>query len=153
MRSSNFRLWVARVLIGLVLFFNLQCALLFIVKPGNFAAGFELEGIAGSVMVQGMGLLFVMWNVPYALALTHPRLRRVSLYEAIAMQAIGVLGESALLFLLPPGHPALRATAVRFIYFDAGGLLALLLAFGVSQSTRPPALKAKVLADFNPGRA
>lgn len=147
MHSSNSRLWAARILIGLVLFFNLQCALLFIGKPGNFAAGFEMEGVAGTVMVQGMGLLFLMWNVPYVLALTHPRARRVSLYEAIAMQAIGLIGESVLLFLLPPGHPALRATAARFIYFDGGGLLALLLAFWVSRSSRPLTLKARRLAD------
>jgi hypothetical protein len=75
-----------------------------------------------------MGILFLMWNVPYALAAWHPRRHRTSLLEALIMQAIGLLGETALLLLLPPGHEPLRATAMRFIFFDGFGLLLLLVA-------------------------
>ena len=119
---------IVGVLIGLVLFFNLQCALAFIGTPGLYAPGFELEGTAGRALVQGLGILFVMWNIPYLVAVWHPRKQRTALFEAIAMQATGLVGESLLLAGLPAGHPALQATATRFILFDASGLLLLCLA-------------------------
>ena len=125
---------VARVMIGVVLFFNLQCALAFIWTPGLFASGFELEGVAGSALVRGMGILFLMWNIPYLVAVYHPQKQRMALYEAIAMQAIGLLGESILLARLPSGHIALQATATRFIAFDGSGLLLLILAAIISSA-------------------
>ncbi len=132
MTGQTARLWLARALIALVTFFNLQCAAAFLLWPARFTPGFELSGTAGSAAVQGMGLLFVMWNVPYLVALTHPVRRRISLYEAVAMQAIGFLGESLLLALLPDSHPALSATVLRFMAFDGAGLLALLAALALT---------------------
>ena len=38
------RLWLARLLIGIVLFWNVQCALIFMLAPATFAPGFELSG-------------------------------------------------------------------------------------------------------------
>jgi hypothetical protein len=122
------RLWLARVLIGVVFFFNVQCALVFIQQPGAYAAGFELGGAAGDGLVRGMGILFLMWNVPYAVALSHPLRRRVSLLEAVAMQALGFFGETLLLLGLPAGHPALVDTVGRFILFDGLGLALLVTA-------------------------
>ena len=128
MREKTRKLWLARLLIGLVLLWNLECALAFLWRPGDYAPGFELAGVSGVAMVRGMGILFLMWNVPYALAAWHPGRHRTSLLEALAMQAIGLLGETALLLLLPPGHEPLRATAMRFILFDGFGLVLLLVA-------------------------
>ena len=127
------RLWAARVLIGLVFFFNVQCAIVFLATPQAYVAGFEMSGAAGESMVRSLGLLFLMWNVPYGVALWHPRRHRVSLMEAVGMQAIGLVGESFLLWSLGPSHSTLQATATRFIAFDGGGLLALILALGLSK--------------------
>ncbi len=121
------RKWLARFLIGVVLFFNVQCALVFLLTPAPYVGSFELAGIPGKMMVQGMGLLFLMWNVPYAFAVRDPILRRGSLIEAIIMQAIGVVGETVLLSSLPPEHWTLRDTALRFIGFDGSGLVLLLV--------------------------
>ena len=126
--SANGRKWLSRILIGIVLFANLQCAVLFLWNPAGYAPGFELSGAIGEAMVRAIGLLFLMWNVPYAVALWNPLKHRVSLYEAIVMQAIGVIGETLLWWKIPAGHPALEATVTRFIAFDAFGLLALLVA-------------------------
>lgn len=126
--------WIGRALIGLVFFFNVQCALAFLIAPQAFAPGFELEGPVGAGMVRGMGLLFLMWNIPYAFALVDPVKQRVSVYEAVAMQAVGFLGETLLLLTFEPGHATLRSTMLRFIAFDGGGLAALLLA---ARLTRP----------------
>lgn len=133
LQRNNVRLWVARFLIGLVTFFNLQAALLFLVHPQAYAPGFELNGAAGEAVIQGMGLLFVMWNVPYVFALFQPQRNRLSLIEAVIMQAIGVLGETTLLFLLPGQHPLIQSSVLRFIVFDGSGLVLLLLAFWLSR--------------------
>jgi hypothetical protein len=119
-------LWLARLSIGLVTLLNLQCALVFILWPQSYAPGFELSGVSGAGMLRGMGILFVMWNVPYLVALWHPAHHRLSLYEAMTMQAVGVVGESLILFTLPVGHPILGASLARFIFFDGGGLILLL---------------------------
>jgi len=129
------RLWLARVLIGQVLFFNLQCALVFLWHPGDYMAGFGLGGAAGMGMLRGLGLLFVMWNVPYVFACVHPIKYRISLIEALIMQAIGLLGETLILLYGNYQNTLIQATIKRFIMFDGMGLLLLLLAFALTRST------------------
>lgn len=120
--------WLPRLFLFPVLAWNLQCALAFVFAPQAYAPGFGLAGVPGAAAVRGMGILFLMWNVPYALALADPLRFRVSLYEAVAMQALGFAGETLLLWGLPTGFDLLRASILRFIWFDAAGLLLLLLA-------------------------
>lgn len=126
-------MWSARFLIGLVLAANLQCAAAFILTPERYLTGFGLVGVAGASAVRGMGILFLMWNVPYCVAFYQPVKRKISLYEAVVMQAVGLVGESWLLasILGTPG-PLLDALQ-RFIIFDGAGLLALLLAAWVTR--------------------
>ncbi len=111
---------------------NLQCALAFLFWPQNYVSGFELSGPLGEAMVRSMGVLFLMWNVPYAVALWNPLRYRTSLYEAVAMQTIGVVGESGIYLALPAVYAIARASIARFIFFDALGLLALLVALVIS---------------------
>lgn len=127
------RVWLARVSIGLVFAWNLQAALAFLLAPGTYAPGFELSGAPGAAMIRGLGVLFLMWNVPYAVALWHPVRQRVSLYEAAAMQAIGLIGESLILGSLGGQHPAAAASVTRFIAFDGAGLVLLALAAWVTR--------------------
>jgi hypothetical protein len=133
------KIWLARILIGLVFFFNVQCALVFLVAAPAYAPSFELGGAAGEGMVRGLGLLFLMWNVPYALALWNPARYVISLLEAVVMQAIGFFGETALLFTFSAGHPVLRASIERFMLFDGSGLALLLLAAWLVSRPRRPA--------------
>lgn len=118
-------LWIARLLIAVVVAWNLECALAFLLNPGAFAQGFELADIPGQAAVRGYAVLFVMWNIPYLVALWHPQRERVSLVEALAMQIVGVCGESLILFFLPGGHASLHTSLLRFITFDATGVLLL----------------------------
>jgi hypothetical protein len=136
------RINLARLFIGVVLLWNVQCALVFLLWPERFTAGFQLYGPAGEAMVQGMGVLFLMWNVPYTVALWNPVRHRISLYEAIAMQAIGLAGEILILFSLPGGYELASTSITRFVIFDAAGLVFLLGALAVSRSQivlSPPA--------------
>ena len=119
---------ISRILIGIVTFFNLQAAILLMIHPGDFSPGFELTGVPGDAVIQGMGLLFLMWNIPYLVALFNPVKHFVSLIEAVIMQAIGVFGETILLLTLKGEHPLLQSSVIRFIIFDGGGLLFLLIA-------------------------
>jgi len=135
-KAGSNRINLARGLIALVLFFNLQAAILFIVSPAAYTAGFEMSGLVGQKLVQGMGILFLMWNVPYIWALLHPVRNRISLISAVIMQAIGFFGESLLWISLPAGHEALNATVIRFMAFDGGGLLALIFALLITRKQR-----------------
>lgn len=130
---KDWRVWAGRLLILIVLAWNVQCALAFLIQPGLYAPAFELSGAPGEGMLRGLGVLFLMWNVPYAVALLHPLRRRVSLYEALAMQTIGLLGETLLLLTFPAGHAQMHSAVGRFVAFDAAGLVLLLAAWWVTR--------------------
>ncbi len=130
------KLWLGRILIFIVFFWNVWCAFIFLVAPAAFAAGFELSGPIGDAMVRGMGVLFLMWNVPYAVAVWHPQKHRLSMFEAVAMQAIGVLGETAIFLGLPPQHAQARLSLTRFLIFDWSGLVLLLAAAWITRRSK-----------------
>jgi len=129
--TEKSRLWLARLLIAIVTGWNLQAALVFILWPERFMHGFELTGVPGAVAVRGTGILFVMWNVPYLVALWHPRKYRVVLGIMLVMQLVGLVGECLILFTLPVGHALLNTSITRFIIFDGSGLILLLGAYWV----------------------
>jgi hypothetical protein len=130
------RLWWGRLFIGVVIFTNIQCALAFFLDPSAYILAYELSGTPGEYAIQGFGILFLMWSVPYFVAFAHPHKYRISLIEAVVMQFIGLLGESYLLFKLPSGYPNLASSILRFIVFDGLGLIFLFLAMLVT-SPRP----------------
>jgi len=111
--------------------FNVSCALAFVARPEVYAPGFEVSGGAGEILVCGMGILFLMWNVTYPLAIWHPWRYRWLFLIVIVQQAIGLAGETWMLLTLPPGHAALAVTGYRFVAFDGGGFAAMLVAFAL----------------------
>jgi hypothetical protein len=126
MKKIVLRVWAARLLIAVVVAWNLECALVFLLNPDMFAPGFELAGIPGAAAVRGFAVLFIMWNIPYLVALWRPQRHRLSLWEALAMQTVGVIGESFILLSLPAGHLALQASLLKFIAFDGSGVVLLI---------------------------
>lgn len=127
--KPNIPLLTARLLIGLVLFFNLQAAVLFYFQPEVYWRAFGLEAAVGRPVVRGFGLLFMMWNIPYFFALANPIRHRISLIEALIMQALALAGEAAILWLDGSMPPAAQETICRFILFDGAGLALLAIAF------------------------
>lgn len=119
----------SRILIAIVTFLNLQAAFQFMFAPEKYSPGFEVVGTPGDALIQGMGLLFLMWNIPYIVAIIDPDKHFTSLIEALIMQAIGVVGETALLFSLKGEHALIHESVIRFIIFDGGGLVFLIAAF------------------------
>ena len=132
-KSQNVRIahWLARVAVGLVFLFNVDCALAFIIRPASYSPGFEVSGVPGEAMVRGIGILFLMWNATYPPVLVKPDRYQVLFGVILVQQAIGFVGESWMWLTLPEGHEALQTTAQRFIIFDGFGLLAMGLSFWI----------------------
>jgi hypothetical protein len=116
-----------RAMVGIVLFFNLQCALVYLFSPTLYSTNFELTGIPGVTVIKGMAILFIMWNIPYAFALADPQKNKTSYLQACLMQMVGLIGESIISLSLPEGHMTLHVAIDRFILFDGIGLILLCL--------------------------
>ncbi len=114
-----------RIIVGAVFLMNVSCALAFILQPEKYSPGFEVAGVPGMIYVQGMGILFLMWNATYPLVLFHPIRYRALFIVVLIQQAIGFAGETWLWLALPSGHSPLRATGLRFMLFDGIGLIAM----------------------------
>jgi len=128
------RIWIARLLIGIVTAWNLQAAFIFIFSPNRFVPAYELSGAAGEAAVRGAGVLFLMWNVPYLFALQDPIRYRLALNFAVLMQFIGLIGESYILSALAVEHGVLRNSILRFIAFDGAGLVFLVAAYFLTKA-------------------
>ena len=132
-QSSNRRIWAARLLIGVVFFINVQCALQFLIWPGAYTAAYELAGPSSETIVRSFGICFLMWNATYPPAIAHPERHRVLFGVIIAQQVIGLIGESLLYANLDPSLSVLGSSIMRFIVFDAAGLICLVCAFFLSR--------------------
>lgn len=126
---STMSVWFARLAVGAVFAVNVWCALVFLFQPDVYAPGFELQGAAGNVMVQGMGILFLMWNATYPPVIWDPQKFRVLFVIVLIQQLIGVTGETWLWLNLPPGYASLSAAGWRFMLFDAAGLVVMSTSF------------------------
>ena len=131
--QTNPRIWVARVLVALVFAINVQCALQFILWPGAYTGAYQVEGASAEVMVRTVGICFLMWNATYPPIIARPDRYRVLFGVVIAQQAIGLVGESLLLATLQPGLEILASSIMRFVIFDAAGLVLLAIAFALSK--------------------
>jgi hypothetical protein len=123
--------WLARLAVGAVFLANLSAALPYLIWPRPYAAGFELEGVPGDVIVRGLGVLFLMWNATYPPVIVSPDRQRTLFAVILVQQLLGILGQLWIGAALPAGHAALRATGARFLAFDVTGLAAMGIAFGV----------------------
>ena len=124
-------IWLARIATGLVFFLNVTCAFQFIVWPDRHAPSFELQGVPGSTMVRGIGVLFLMWNATFPLVLWGPDKHLPLFGIVLAQQVIAVAGEAWMWAALPAGHGALWCSGLRFLAFDSAGLMLMSVSFGV----------------------
>ena len=93
-----------------------------------------------SALAARIVVAFLMWNATYPVVIANPRRYRAVFLIVLAQQAIGLVGETAILLGLPAGHEVLAASILRFIAFDAAGFIAMLAAFAALQ-LRPPRTK------------
>ena len=67
MESIMKRSWIRMVssgLIGLVFIINIQAGIDFFINPDHFLAAYQIDGVPGKAAISGIGLLFLMWNIP-----------------------------------------------------------------------------------------
>ena len=131
--TDDGRQWLARAALMAVLLANLSAAVPYVACPADYATAYELTGTPGEVIVRGLGILFLMWAVPFIPAILQPTRNRVAFTCVLAMQVIGLAGESLMMATLPPGHDTLSATGWRFIAFDGTGLVLLSFSYLVTQ--------------------
>jgi hypothetical protein len=136
--SNGIVIWLARAALGLVFLLNIECALAFLVQPEQYAGSFETSGIPGKVLVQSLGILFLMWNATYPPVLLRPNAQRTLFAIILLQQLIGVIGETWLWWKLPAGHPIISQTGQRFILFDGVGLLLMAAAYFLLVSKSAP---------------
>jgi len=150
--NQRFTQWLARLVVGVVFFFNVTCALAFVARPGRYAPAFEVGGVPGQVLVRGIGILFLMWNVTYLPVLFWPGRQRTLFAVILVQQAIGLAGEAWIWATLPSGHAPLRATGLRFILFDGAGLLGMGIVFWLLARAGGITLRRSRPAPARPGR-
>lgn len=121
--------WVCRICFTIVFIVNIHCAISFIVDPGPYAWNFGLRGDSGNFAVCGLGITFLMWNATYPVFIALPNRFKVVGGIVLAQQLIGLIGESLLLAYLPHASFLFAESIMRFIYFDAFGLLIMTIAF------------------------
>ena len=109
---------------------NVMCALQFIIDPADFAGAYQLSGVAGEAAVRGIGVAFLMWNATYPLFIWRPVKHRSLGVIILAQQLVGCVGETCIAMTLPAeGFELLTSSIMRFIAFDVGGLVVMLIAF------------------------
>ncbi|WP_251230975.1 hypothetical protein [Adlercreutzia aquisgranensis] len=129
--------WAVRLAYLLVFAVNVQCALSFAADPQSFVGAYQLQGAgsAGLAAVQGIGVAFLMWNCTYPAVIASPKRFFSLAVVVLVQQAVGLVGETVILLQLPAGYDVLTASVVRFIQFDAFGLVLMGTAFAWMAAT------------------
>lgn len=118
--------WAVRLTYAAVFVLNIMCAIQFVAAPASFAGAYQLSGVAGEAAVRGIGVVFLMWNATYPLFVARPRQNMALGAIVLVQQAIGCVGECAILLTLPPaGYEVLASSIARFIAFDVAGLVVM----------------------------
>lgn len=119
-----------RIAFTAVFALNVMCALQFVIAPGEFAGAYQLSGVSGEAAVRGIGIAFLMWNATYPLFIWKPSRHMALGVIILVQQLIGCIGETCILLTLPSeGHELLASSIMRFIAFDAGGFVVMLVTF------------------------
>ena len=128
-RTLAIATWAVRVCFAFVFAVNVQCALGFALTPEAYMGAYELAGVPGRVAAQGIGVAFLMWNCTYPPVIASPSRFFPLAAVVLVQQVVGLVGETVILTQLPAGYETLAASVVRFIGFDAFGLVIMGLAF------------------------
>ena len=125
--------WIARLAVLIVFALNITCAIQFILHPVESATAYGLPHTQeAGAMAAGLGVAFLMWNVTYPAVIFSPSRFRALYVVVLLQQLVGLVGESFILWRLYGaglGSGLMASGITRFIIFDAGGLVLMLVAF------------------------
>lgn len=123
---------IARFLYLCVFVSNMICIVAFIADPASYTSSYQVNGAAGAVAaIQGIGVAFAMWNVTYPFFILNRNDNKALALAIIVQQAVGLVGEIYIRSGLGPECAGLNESIVRFIWFDAGGLVLLLTGYAI----------------------
>lgn len=128
---------IAKLLYTAVFVSNMICIVSFIVDPAGFVGSYQLNGAAGGVAaIQGYGVAFAMWNVTYLFFIPGRKYNPALGLTIIVQQVVGLIGELYIMFGLGEHMEQLTASITRFVWFDAGGLVLLLIGYALYRQKR-----------------
>lgn len=121
---------IARILYLAVFVSNMICIVAFIANPAGYIYSYQVNGAAGAeAAIEGIGVAFAMWNVTYPFFILNRKDNRALGLAIIVQQVVGLIGELYIKAGLGPECAELADSIVRFIWFDAGGLVLLIIGF------------------------
>lgn len=121
---------IIRILYGAVFISNMICIVAFIIRPEDFVYSYQVYGSAGAeAAIRGIGIAFAMWNTTYPFFIIKPQKNRTLGLVIIAQQIVGLVGELCLISGLDDSLEILSRSLMRFVYFDAGGLVLLIIGY------------------------
>jgi hypothetical protein len=135
-KSGTWRLWIARVLIFAVFACNMQCVYSFMVHPEDAIAAYQLAGLGAEPVARSIGISFLLWNCTYPLPIFKPDRYHTVFGIVVFQQAVALILETWLLFTLGPEQQVLADAIVKFIRFDAPGIVFLSFAFFLARPSK-----------------
>lgn len=121
---------LARILYLAVFISNLICIVAFITNPSSYIYSYQVAGAPGAVAaIEGIGIAFAMWNVTYPFFIFSRRNNSTLGLVIIVQQIVGLVGELYIRAGLSEDCAVLADSIMRFIWFDAGGLVLLIIGF------------------------
>lgn len=113
-----------------VFLINMMCAVQFIVDPQSYTYSYEVATASGGIAaIQGIGVAFAMWNVTYPFYIWKPSKMKWVGIIILIQQLVGLVGELYIKSTLGMEQVILASSIMRFVYFDLGGFICMLVAF------------------------
>ena len=134
--TGAWRLWFARILILFVFACNMECVYSFMVHPEDAIAAYQLAGLGAEPVARSIGISFLLWNCTYPLPIYKPDRYRTVFGIVVFQQAIALILEIWLLFTLGPEQHILADAIIKFIRFDAPGIVFLSLAYYLTRPSK-----------------
>ncbi len=130
--GHSIRCWIARLLVFVVFCWNMACIISFLTEPNAVMGSYQLSGEVGRATIRGMGIAFLMWNATYPAVIVAPQRFRTLFIVVLAQQLIGLIGETWIMSGLTASMSVLSSSILRFVAFDAAGLVMMAIAFALS---------------------
>ena len=123
---------IARLTYTAVFISNLICIIAFIFNPADYTYSYGVSGCIGScAAIQGLGVAFAMWNTTYPFFIIRPDKNKTLGLVIILQQLVGLIGELYIRSTLSADAAVLSSSILRFVYFDAGGLVLLVAGYAI----------------------
>jgi len=141
--NGAWRLWLARILVLAVFACNMECVYSFMVHPERAIAAYQLAGLGAEPVARSIGISFLLWNCTYPLVIFKPDRYRTVFAIVVMQQALALILEIWLLFTLGPEQQILAKAIIKFIRFDAPGIVFLSMAFYMARPSKTGATKTE----------